>query len=191
MESNDEEEDNRQENRSNKLISEKVHMKRARILAVWVQSKLIFNGIYSFALINYQGRIWNCAYIRCPIRIQSFRFNFPNRRWCGWNIVFGIYITIHKSSNKQILYSFLLNLFPKFFLQILVLIGLLRHRDILGPHTSLLFWRSVCDLGLGLRFIATPGFNLLLCNAVNCTRSTASKRFYFARLRSVTSSLIF
>eukprot|EP01035_Chromulina_nebulosa_P021947 gene21947-28415_t len=57
---------------------------------------------------------------------------------------------------------------------ILVLIGLMRHKEILGPHTSLLFWRSVCDLGLGLRFIATPGFNLLLCNAVQCTRSNAN-----------------
>ena len=70
---------------------------------------------------------------------------------------------------------FLSYFFLGFLLQIIVLIGLIRHRELLGPHSSLLLWRSVCDLGLGLRFIATPGFNLLLCNAVDCARSNASE----------------
>jgi len=38
-----------------------------------------------------------------------------------------------------------------------------------GPPMALLFWRCVADLGLAIRFIATPGFNLLICGKSECS----------------------
>lgn len=37
-----------------------------------------------------------------------------------------------------------------------------------APPLSLLFWRAFCDLGIAIRFIATPGFNDLICNETIC-----------------------
>lgn len=50
-----------------------------------------------------------------------------------------------------------------------VMIEYLRNRDVGGPPMALLFWRCVADLGLSIRFLATPGFNLLICGKSMCS----------------------
>ena len=37
-----------------------------------------------------------------------------------------------------------------------------------GPPLALLFWRSVADFCIAIRFIATPGFNQLICGQSTC-----------------------
>ena len=43
----------------------------------------------------------------------------------------------------------------------------------MGSYTSLLFWRSICDLGIACRFIANPAFDWLVCNGVDCDRTSS------------------
>jgi len=50
-----------------------------------------------------------------------------------------------------------------------VMIEYLRNKDVGGPPMALLFWRCVADLGLAIRFIATPGFNFLICGKSECS----------------------
>lgn len=49
-----------------------------------------------------------------------------------------------------------------------------QRKDKAAPY-PLLFWRAICDLGLAVRFIAIPGFNLLICGHLTCTRETAGE----------------
>jgi hypothetical protein len=57
-----------------------------------------------------------------------------------------------------------------FFSQLIVIINYIAQRTDHKAPFSLLFWRAFCDLGLAIRFVAIPGFNILLCNSVSCTR---------------------
>lgn len=41
--------------------------------------------------------------------------------------------------------------------------------------TSILFWRTLCDLGLAIRFLLIPAFNIYICGSTQCTRDTAGK----------------
>ena len=49
-----------------------------------------------------------------------------------------------------------------------VIVEYLRNQHYRGPPLALLFWRSVADFGLAVRFVATPGFNLLICDKEFC-----------------------
>ena len=49
-----------------------------------------------------------------------------------------------------------------------VMISCLRSKDANTPHMVLLFWRCVADLGISIRFMATPGFNRLICGDWYC-----------------------
>ena len=49
-----------------------------------------------------------------------------------------------------------------------VMIEYYRKRQYRGPPLALLFWRSVADFGIAIRFIATPGFNELICGKESC-----------------------
>lgn len=42
------------------------------------------------------------------------------------------------------------------------------HQEMRAPPMALLLWRSVCDLGLGLRFLLTPAFNMIVCGSPKC-----------------------
>lgn len=46
------------------------------------------------------------------------------------------------------------------------------HNGHWAPQVSLLFWRALCETGVGLRFLLQPAFNLYVCHSVNCTRET-------------------
>ena len=57
---------------------------------------------------------------------------------------------------------------------VLVIVSYLRSPIEQGPPLSLLFWRAVCDLGLSLRFLASPGVSYLACGSTRCQVSTDS-----------------
>jgi hypothetical protein len=42
------------------------------------------------------------------------------------------------------------------------------HKDLQAPPMALLFWRAVCDMGLGIRFLCTPLFNMMVCGKTKC-----------------------
>lgn len=37
-----------------------------------------------------------------------------------------------------------------------------------GPSVDLLFWRAFSDFGLAIRFVATDGFNRMVCGERDC-----------------------
>jgi hypothetical protein len=43
------------------------------------------------------------------------------------------------------------------------------------PQVSLIFWRALCEAGIGFRFVLQPAFNLYICHAYQCTRETGGK----------------
>lgn len=61
--------------------------------------------------------------------------------------------------------------------QLIVIINYIAQKTDYKAPFSLLFWRAFCDLGLAIRFVAIPGFNLLLCNSVSCSRGTSGQIF--------------
>jgi hypothetical protein len=46
------------------------------------------------------------------------------------------------------------------------------------PSLKLLFWRSVCDFGLAVRFILNNAFNRMVCGSETCDLVTSSKSNY-------------
>eukprot|EP01038_Epipyxis_sp_PR26KG_P014040 gene14040-18831_t len=46
-------------------------------------------------------------------------------------------------------------------------------KDVGVPPFAVLYWRSVCDLGLGIRFIFINAFNVYLCGSYECVRSAS------------------
>ncbi len=62
-------------------------------------------------------------------------------------------------------------------IQLIVIVDcVIQKKDFKTPF-PLLFWRAFCDLGLAIRFMAIPGFNLLICGNLVCTRENSSKTF--------------
>ena len=45
------------------------------------------------------------------------------------------------------------------------------------PPFAVLYWRSVCDLGIGFRFMTVNAFSILLCGQTSCTRADASEYY--------------
>jgi len=46
------------------------------------------------------------------------------------------------------------------------------------PQISLLFWRALCETGIGVRFLLQPAFNILVCGSLTCTRDTGSEGWW-------------
>eukprot|EP01036_Dinobryon_divergens_P024942 gene24943-33437_t len=44
-----------------------------------------------------------------------------------------------------------------------------------GSFATMLFWRAICDICLALRFVATPWFDMALCNNISCNRETSDQ----------------
>eukprot|EP01035_Chromulina_nebulosa_P023930 gene23930-31058_t len=44
-----------------------------------------------------------------------------------------------------------------------------------GSYATILFWRTICDIGLALRFVATPWFDMALCNNISCDRKSSDQ----------------
>lgn len=59
-----------------------------------------------------------------------------------------------------------------------------------GPPLSLLFWRAVCDLGVAIRFLATPGFDILTCGSPACQVTANVNGKKSSQLHSSVSFLI-
>lgn len=53
-------------------------------------------------------------------------------------------------------------------LQLAAIVGIRFTSGDLGPPLTLLFWRSACDLGLAVRFLASNGFDLMVCQNETC-----------------------
>lgn len=60
------------------------------------------------------------------------------------------------------------------FAQLIVIVDNIRTKKDKQPY-PLLFWRACCDFGLAIRFVLTPGFNVLICGHLVCTRLNARK----------------
>eukprot|EP01031_Cornospumella_fuschlensis_P040483 gene40483-49341_t len=56
---------------------------------------------------------------------------------------------------------------------LLIVVDGLHQRQMYGSNLAMLFWRSICDLGLAMRFILTPAFNYYVCGEITCNRNTS------------------
>jgi len=56
-----------------------------------------------------------------------------------------------------------------------VLIGFHLNPKEFKSSLQLLYWRSICDLGLAIRFLAAPGFNQAMCQKFVCTLEDLKK----------------
>ena len=85
---------------------------------------------------------------------------------------------VHFQSHR-IAFNLLLNGFLVVVFQSIVVLNCLSRWDSNAggwpPQISLLFWRALCETGIGVRYLLQPAFNILVCGSLTCTRETGSE----------------